>query len=97
MIYFIVRYYLLSKEYRKKVNPDYPILPNEASDYFSKNPAKYLKMMPIMPFKQWGIVFQKHSDKELNSKTKSARLAFFGMIIVIFSSFVISIILDINR
>ena len=97
MIYFAIKFYSMLKVYRKIVNPDYPILPRESTDYIQKDAIKYLKKMPIMPFLQLGTLFQNHSDKELNLETKRARLAFFGMIFIIFSSFIISIIIDINR
>lgn len=56
--------------YRKKKNPDYPLLPGEAEKYINKKSAKFF----VTPFYMWKIIFEKHKDKDLNSASKRVRL-----------------------
>jgi len=73
--------------YRRKVNPDYPILPNEAAFYFNKNPLGYILKMPIMPFLTWKILFEKNKDPELDCSIQKAKNSFLTLLMVMFSTF----------
>jgi len=75
-IIFIRTFNRTLRLYRKKINPDYPILPFEASSYFNKNPIGYILKMPIMPLLIWMILFKNHEDLELNHSCNKARISF---------------------
>lgn len=70
------------KLYRKKKNPDYPILFGEAKNYLHKG-SKYFLKIYLTPFYMWKIIFEKHRDKELNKAANKVRLLFFLYIILI--------------
>lgn len=89
---FIRSYHKLLVVYRKKKNPDFPLLPSESMSYFSEDPIKFLKELPIMPFLRWKIVFETHRDLELSKATNNARKTFAIFVLVIIINFIIQIL-----
>lgn len=61
------------KIYRKKKNPNYPLLPRETLTYLHKDPINFFKNLPLIPVKMWKIIFERHSDEELNKAAGKAR------------------------
>lgn len=61
------------KIYRKKKNPDHTLLPGETLTYLHKNPINFFKNLPLVPFKMWKIIFERHNDEELDKAAKKAR------------------------
>lgn len=67
------------KLYRKKIDPDYPIMPQEISTYFYQGS---IDKIFISPFMTLGIIFAEHKDKELAAAVKKVRmfyLAYMGV------------------
>lgn len=62
--------------YRKKNNPDYPLLPGEQGAYLSKNPSHFLKPF-LTPLFMWKIIFEKHKDEELDTAAKNVRYSVY--------------------
>jgi hypothetical protein len=96
LIYFIppiILIVLLSKSlyaychiYRKKKNPNYPILPREAAEYLYKGEIFKILLSPIIFIK---IIFERHNDKELNNAARKVRLIIFSYIGVLIIEFIL--------
>jgi len=86
-ILFIKTYMEYIKLYREKKNPNYPLLPNEASVYFNMDPIGFIKKLPAMPFLRWKIIFEQHKDQELNESSYRTRKFFWILMIVMIGDF----------
>ncbi|EKD65621.1 MAG: hypothetical protein ACD_50C00032G0008 [uncultured bacterium] len=86
-IIFLRSYKKYVRLYRKKINPDYPLLFGEATNYFSKDPLDYLQKLPIVPLLQWKIIFESHKDQELNELARKTRSSFWVFLAIIFINF----------
>jgi TRAP-type uncharacterized transport system fused permease subunit len=75
-IFFAFNAYSYFILYRKKKNPDYPILPREVSKYLYKSHKHFLRIY-LIPFFMWKIIFEHHKDKELNDTAKRVRWSVF--------------------
>src|SRR5258708_4169898 len=58
--------------YKKKKHPDYPMIPEESIAYIRKDIYHFFKFF-LTPFFWWKILFEKHSDRELNNAAKKVR------------------------
>jgi hypothetical protein len=77
--------------YRKKKNPDYPILPGEAANYIGKGGKSFFKIY-LTPFFMLKIIFESHKDKELSSAVQKVRLLLVVYIIILLIEFVLPIL-----
>ncbi len=92
VIYFCLlreRSFKLFKLYRLKMNPNYPLLPNETIIYLRKDPMRFLLNLPIIPFRMWKIILMKHNDKGLDDAVKKVR----NLIVIFYGSGVLLLIL----
>jgi hypothetical protein len=75
--------------YRKKKNPKYPILPNEAAQYLDEDFMNFLRVFPLIPLFMWKIIFESHNDKQLNYLARRTRNLFFLLILEMVGGFFI--------
>src|SRR6266704_5512029 len=72
--------------YKKKKDPDYPMVPGEYLSYLGRDINHFFKFF-ITPLFWWKIIFRKYSDKELNIAARKARsfiLLFYELVIFYF-------------
>jgi hypothetical protein len=80
-VFFIVTLYPFLSIYRKKKNPEYPILPREVSKYLYKSPKNIFKFY-LTPFFIWKIILKHHKDKKLNNAARRVRFSVTLFIII---------------
>lgn len=82
--------------YKKKKKLDYPILPVEGAEYINNFIFKHKGSLATIlktPYISWKIVFEKHSDKLLNSSAKRVRLLMLSFLLISLTQLVTFIIL----
>lgn len=80
---FGITYLRYSKLYRRIKNPSFPLaVYNEPGEFFQKDPVGYIKKVPIMPFLWWKIVFERHSDRDLQRAARRTRLFFWLLLLI---------------
>lgn len=89
---YLKTYYKYAQLYRRKKNPDFPLLAGEAKKYFAKDPINYIKRMPIYPFLMWKIIFESHKDPDLDKQAHDTRKYFYIFLFGIIGDFVIHIL-----
>src|SRR4051794_20224247 len=82
--------YSFTTLYRKKKNPDYPILPGETAQYLFKGALHKILMSPFFMIK---IIFEKHKDKGLDVAARKVRLLMLSFLVVLVVQFIFLIIL----
>ena len=76
-IFYLKALYAYMHLYRKKINPDYPILPQEAATYLYSGALHKIILSPVVMMQ---IIFEKHKDKELAAAAKIVRILYLAYI-----------------
>lgn len=72
--------------YRRIQDRPFPLTGSELPELFQKDPAGFIKQMPVMPFVQWKAIFKKYSNSELDQAAKKTQRMFRIFVFVVFGN-----------